>query len=278
MADPIAGVILAFSRQMQAATDATRGLQAQVLNFAAATAKATTALTALGASGLEGGFTVLGQTVRYFTSVIGAVAAPVFVATSAAVLTVAEAFRGPMMTATQAVAKVMNDLIPVVGNLMDAMGRAVNFLTERAKEAKEGIFDPWWAAFKHFWGFQAQREGGALQPLAKAIQGVVPGVNADGRQAQAQANAPGQEGGGFVGAFVRNLDKVIQALQVEMNRGGTGGFSDLADVHRQVQMKAFQSELQAQQRKQFEDLMNLLREWQADLHRILGGLQPAVGR
>lgn len=95
-----------------------------ITNFVQAIGKAVTGLFMLGAAAAPQGIQTFAKVLDYLTSVIGSIATPVFLVITAAVLTVADALAGPMLAATEAVAKWMAD------NLVSAIKETVGFFVK----------------------------------------------------------------------------------------------------------------------------------------------------
>lgn len=259
---------VAILNSIASVSQALQGLAKVTGELVKVTPAATAALTSLGAAALPGGFTVLAQTVQYMTSIIGTVAVPVFGVVAAAGLTLADMFKDTLLSAAKAVATWFTEnLIPAIKLVVDAC----SFLAEKFADTQQGL------ATGMAW------IGEKLGLVEKGTTDVLRGddIRARARQQQAQAAAPAgggaaaPAGGGIMDKFVENFGSIVQSIRQGMAQQAKYGFSSLTEAAKQIQMQAFQSDMQKKlfdvQKSALDILESMLKEFQK------GGLQPAVG-
>jgi hypothetical protein len=253
-----------------------KNLKAGVDSFAAATVKATAALGAMGAAALTGGFGVLADVTEILTTAIGAVAVPVFAMLAAAALTVAECFRGDLLKAGEKVAGFLaNNLLPVLGvfkaniaHVVFAFNLLISAVTNTAimlLQLIPGASGPKDAAMRFHKDF-----------VREAVKWAVAMQDANANWNNKLGNGGGGNGGGngLLAMFRDNLGKVIQSLEMASARQANVGFSGIADVWKQVQMAAFQSQLEEEKRRFRLENLGLLRKFLDRLDKLLA--KPAV--
>jgi hypothetical protein len=233
--------------------------------FIAALGQVAGGLLQMGLSGIAGGVAVFGEAIELVTSVLATSMGPAIDLIIAALLTLAEDLAGPMQDAMQSFFKDNFDAVAsTLGGWIDTVEDWISQLPDMSTL----FFDTIQTIITALKLFTAAVIGATVglivmmamtNPLAAAIAGLTAGIalivmgivglftggkkEAESKSSEQREQERKQK---QRDTLIRNMERSINARQVEIGKKGNIGFSSIADVAKQVQMNAMRNDIEAQ--------------------------------
>lgn len=275
-------------------------------SLTASIAATSAAIVALGAAALPGGFEILGQVVTYLAAVIGSVATPIFLVMMGSVMVLADMFRGPLLTATREVATwLANNLQPAIEGVVRGFLTFSDYMTVTANTIRmvflaaaggiltivQGVMRAveWVLGKIPGMGSAGKAVGKGADELGTWIDGIKEAIRSESKEAdealkriadrQKEGRGQGQAGAAaqnFMGSLAGKIEQILKTASFAMAQKANVGFTGIADVAKQVQMQAFQSDIQTQILKVLRENLGVGKKFLKELQKVARAA-PAVG-